>query len=247
MRIWLDPDRLQSVGLTAADVVTALQGQNVQVASGVLDQPPMDKPGAFQISVQTQGRLADPDEFGQIVVKQTANAIVRIKDIARVELAAQDYSTNSYLDRDPAIAIGIFQRPGSNALSTARAIENTMEDLSKRFPPGLKYTIVYNPTQFIQQSVDAVESTIGEAIILVVLVVILFLQTWRAAIIPIVAIPVSLIGTFFVMSLFGFTLNNLSLFGLVLAIGIVVDDAIVVVENVERNIEAGLQSARCGE
>ena len=234
MRVWLDPDRLQSVGLTAADVVTALQGQNVQVASGVLNQPPMTKPGAFQISVQTQGRLANPDEFGKIVVKQTATAIVRIKDIATVELAAQDYSTNSYLDHDPAIAIGIFQRPGSNALSTARAIESTMEDLSKRFPPGLKYTIVYNPTQFIQQSVDAVESTIGEAIILVVLVVILFLQTWRAAVIPIVAIPVSLIGTFFVMSLFGFTLNNLSLFGLVLAIGI------VVVENVERNIETGM-------
>src|SRR4029077_15190893 len=240
MRIWLDPDRLQSLGLTAGDVVIALQGQNVQVASGVLNQPPVDKPGAFQISVQTQGRLADPDEFGNIVVKQTANAIVRVKDIATVELAAQDYSTNSYLDLDPAIAIGIFQRPGSNALSTATAIVKTMEDLSKRFPPGLKYTIVYNPTQFIQQSVDAVESTIGEAIILVVLVVILFLQTWRAAIIPIVAIPVSLIGTFFVMSTFGFTLNNLTLFGLVLAIGIVVDDAIVVVENVERELRLGL-------
>ena len=201
MRIWLDPDRLQSVGLTASDVVTALQGQNVQVASGVLNQPPVDKPGAFQISVQTQGRLADPAEFGNIVVKQTADAIVRVKDVARVELAAQDYSTNSYLDLDPAIAIGVFQRPGSNALSTARAIEDTMEGLSKRFPPGLKYTIVYNPTQFIQQSVEAVETTIVEAIILVVLVVILFLQTWRAAIIPIVAIPVSLIGTFFFMSI----------------------------------------------
>ncbi len=240
MRIWLDPDRLQSVGLTASDVVVAMQGQNVQVASGVLSAPPVDQPGAFQISVQTQGRLANPDEFGNIVVKQTANAIVRIKDVARVELAAQDYSTNSYLDRDPAIALGVFQRPGSNALSTAKAIIATMDDLAKRFPPGLKYTIVYNPTQFIQDSVDAVEETIAIAIILVVLVVILFLQTWRAAIIPIVAIPVSLIGTFFVMSMFGFTLNNLSLFGLVLAIGIVVDDAIVVVENVERNIEVGL-------
>ncbi|MBV8792655.1 MAG: efflux RND transporter permease subunit, partial [Pseudolabrys sp.] len=153
---------------------------------------------------------------------------------------AQDYSTNSYLDHDPAIALGIFQRPGSNALTTAKAIEATMNDLAKRFPPGLKHTIVYNPTQFIQQSVDAVEETIGEAIILVVLVVILFLQTWRAAVIPIVAIPVSLIGTFFFMAVFGFSLNNLSLFGLVLAIGIVVDDAIVVVENVERNIENGL-------
>ncbi len=240
MRIWLDPDRLQSVGLTAGDVVTALQGQNVQVASGVLDQPPMDKSGAFQLSVITQGRLADPAEFGNIVVKQTANAVVRLKDVATVSLAAQDYSTNSYLDHDPAIALGVFQRPGSNALSTARNIIGTMDQLAKQFPPGLKYTIVYNPTQFIQQSVDAVETTMGEAIILVVLVVILFLQTWRAAVIPIIAIPVSLIGTFFFMSLFGFSLNNLSLFGLVLAIGIVVDDAIVVVENVQRNIEAGL-------
>src|SRR5690349_23818901 len=240
MRAWLDPDRLQSLGLTANDVVLALQGQNVQVASGVLNQPPVDKPGAFQISVQTLGRLTSTEEFGNIVVKQTTNAVVRVKDIATVELAAQDYSTNSYLDRDPAIAIGIFQRPGSNALSTATNIKKTMDELSKRFPPGLKYDIVYNPTEFIQQSVDAVEETIGEAIILVVLVVILFLQTWRAAIIPIVAIPVSLIGTFFFMALFGFTLNNLSLFGLVLAIGIVVDDAIVVVENVERNIAAGL-------
>jgi multidrug efflux pump len=240
MRLWLDPDRLQSLGLTASDVVTALQGQNVQVASGVLNEPPVSQPRPFQISVQTMGRLKTPAEFGNIVVKQTANAVVRLRDVARIELAAQDYSTNSYLDKYPAVALGIFQRPGSNALSTAATIEKTMAELSKRFPPGMKYAIVYNPTEFIQQSVDAVEQTMGEAIVLVVLVVILFLQTWRAAIIPIVAIPVSLIGTFFVMSLFGFSLNNLSLFGLVLAIGIVVDDAIVVVENVQRNIEAGL-------
>ncbi|HWE79362.1 MAG TPA: efflux RND transporter permease subunit, partial [Pseudolabrys sp.] len=240
MRVWLDPDRLQSVGLTATDVVTALQGQNVQVASGVLDQPPMDKSGAFQISVSTQGRLADPAEFRDIVVKQTANAVVRLKDVARVELAAQDYSTNSYLDKSPAVALGIFQRPGSNALKTASLIEQTMQDLSKHFPQGMKYDIVYNPTQFIQQSVDAVRSTIGEAIVLVVLVIVLFLQTWRAAVIPIIAIPVSLVGTFFFMAMFGFSLNNLSLFGLVLAIGIVVDDAIVVVENVQRGIEHGL-------
>ncbi len=174
------------------------------------------------------------------MVKQTGDAVVRLKDVASVDLAAQDYTTNSYLDRDPAIALGIFQRPGSNALSTADVIQRTMEDLSKHFPPGMKYTIVYNPTQFIQQSVDAVETTMAEAIVLVVLVIVLFLQTWRAAVIPLIAIPVSLIGTFFVMSLFGFSLNNLSLFGLVLAIGIVVDDAIVVVENVERNIAAGL-------
>ncbi len=240
MRAWLDPDKLQSVGLTAGDVVDALRGQNVQVASGVLDQPPIDKPGAFQISVETQGRLSNPDEFGNIVVKQSSDAVVRIRDVARVELAAQDYSTNSYLDHYPAVALGIFQRPGSNALATAQIIQDTMKNLAKRFPPGLKYAIVYNPTQFIQQSVDAVRSTIGEAIILVVLVIMIFLETWRAAIIPIIAIPVSLIGTFFFMSVFGFTLNNLTLFGLVLAIGIVVDDAIVVVENVQRNVEAGL-------
>ncbi len=240
MRVWLDPDRLQSVGLTASDVVTALQGQNLQVASGTLAAPPVSHPRAFQLSVQTLGRLTDVPEFSNIVVKQTADAVVRLKDVANVELAAQDYTTNSYLDRDPAIALGIFQRPGSNALSTADNIQKTMERLSQRFPTGMKYTIVYNPTQFIAQSVTAVEETMGEAIILVVFVVILFLQTWRAAVIPIVAIPVSLIGTFFLMSTFGFSLNNLSLFGLVLAIGIVVDDAIVVVENVERNIEAGL-------
>ncbi len=240
MRIWVDPDRLQSVGLTASDVTNALQGQNIQVASGVLDQPPAPTQGAFQIAVQTLGRLANPDEFANIVVKQTANAVVRLKDVARVELAAVDYSSNSYLDRDPAVALAVFQRPGSNALQTANNIVATMDKLAKRFPPGIKHAIVYNPTQFIQQSVSAVEETIFEAVLLVVLVIIVFLQTWRAAIIPIIAIPVSLVGTFFFMTAFGFTLNNLSLFGLVLAIGIVVDDAIVVVENVERNIAAGM-------
>jgi hydrophobe/amphiphile efflux-1 (HAE1) family protein len=240
MRVWLDPDRLQSLGLTAGDVIAALQAKNVQVASGVLNQPPVEQPRAFQVAVQTLGRLIDPGEFGNIVVKQSVNAVIRVKDVARVELAALDYTSNSYLDRDPAVGLGIFQRPGSNALATAQAIRATMEELAKSFPSGLQYTIVYNPTQFIQQSVEAVIHTIGEAVILVVLVVILFLQTWRAAVVPLVAIPVSLVGTFFFMTLFGFSLNNLSLFGLVLAIGIVVDDAIVVVENVERNISAGL-------
>jgi hydrophobe/amphiphile efflux-1 (HAE1) family protein len=240
MRIWLDPDRMQSLNMTASDVLAALQGQNIQVASGVLNQQPMSPAGPFEIAVQTLGRLAQPDEFSDIVVKRVPGALVRLKDVARVELAAQDYTTNSYLDRDPAVALAIYQRPGSNALATAKGVIETMNIVEQRFPPGIKYAIVYNPTQFIQQSVDAVIETIGEAIILVVLVVILFLQTWRAAIIPIVAIPVSLIGTFFFMAVFGFSLNNLSLFGLVLAIGIVVDDAIVVVENVERNIAAGL-------
>ncbi len=240
MRVWLDPDRLQSLALTANDVVLALQRQNVQVAAGILNQPPIEQPGAFQISVQTQGRLADPNEFSQIVVKQSGDAVVRLKDVARVELAALDYGVNSYLDKNPATGLGVFQLPGSNALQTAERIKSTMQELSKSFPAGLKYDIIYNPTDFIQQSVDAVFHTILEAVVLVVLVVILFLQTWRAAIIPIVAIPVSLIGTFFLLGAFGFSLNNLSLFGLVLAIGIVVDDAIVVVENVERNIADGM-------
>ncbi|MEZ5818763.1 MAG: multidrug efflux RND transporter permease subunit [Hyphomicrobiaceae bacterium] len=240
MRIWLDPDLLRSLDLTAGDVVTALQGQNVQVASGVLNQPPVDNPGAFQLTVRTQGRLVEASQFANIVVKQAGDAVVRLKDVGRVELAALDYNRNSYLDRDPAVGLGVFQRPGSNALATSDAIQAEMEQLSKSFPAGLKYTIIYNPTQFIQQSVDAVLKTIGEAVILVVLVVILFLQTWRAAVIPILAIPISLVGTFFFMAMFGFSLNNLSLFGLVLAIGIVVDDAIVVVESVERNIANGL-------
>ena len=244
MRIWLDPGRLQALGMTANDVTQALQAQNIQVASGVLNQPPVEKPGAFQIAVQTLGRLANPDEFANIVVKQSAGAVVRLKDVANIQLAAQDYSSNSYLGRSPAVAIAIFQRPGSNALATADAIVKTMDGLSKRFPPGVQHAIVYNPTEFIRQSVNAVIETILEAALLVVLVIIIFLQTWRAAVIPIIAIPVSLIGTFFFMATFGFTLNNLTLFGLVLAVGIVVDDAIVVVENVERGIADGLSAAR---
>ena len=241
MQIWLDPDRLQSLNLTANDVIGALQGQNVQVASGVLNQPPVPNQLAFQIAVRTLGRLTDTAEFGNIVIKQTNNAVVRLKDVGRIELAAQDYSSNSYLDNNTSVAVAVFQRPGSNALKTGDNIRAAMAEIAKKMPPGVGYTIIYDPTQFIRQSVEAVVSTILEAMALVVLVVILFLQTWRAAIIPIVAIPVSLIGTFFVMSLFGFTLNNLSLFGLVLAVGIVVDDAIVVVENVERNIATGLR------
>jgi hydrophobe/amphiphile efflux-1 (HAE1) family protein len=240
MRIWLDPQRLQTLGMTAADVVGALQRQNVQVASGVLNQPPVENPRAFQIAVITQGRLADPTEFGNIVVKTTNAANVHLRDVARIELAAQDYGTISYLTKDEAVALAIFQRPGSNALATANGIRTAMAQLGARFPAGVKYEIIYDPTQFIAESVSAVVETIFEAILLVVLVIVLFLQTWRAAIIPILAIPVSLIGTFFVMTAFGFTINNLTLFGLVLSIGIVVDDAIVVVENVERNIAAGL-------
>ncbi|QRG07444.1 multidrug efflux RND transporter permease subunit [Xanthobacter dioxanivorans] len=240
MQIWLDPDRLSQLNLTTTDVVAALKAQNVQVASGVLNQPPVPNQRAFQIAVRTLGRLSDPAAFADIVIKQTDQALVRLKDVGRVEISAQDYASTSFLDKDISINLGIFQRPGSNALATGNAVVAEMARIGKTFPEGLKYSIFYNPTEFIQQSVDAVVHTIGEAIVLVVLVVILFLQTWRAAIIPILAIPISLVGTFFVMTLFGFSLNNLSLFGLVLAIGIVVDDAIVVVENVERNIEAGL-------
>ena len=240
MQVWLDPDRLQSLNLTADDVVNALRGQNVQVASGALNSPPVPHQRAFQIAVRTQGRLTTPAQFGNIVIKQSPTAVVRLKDVARVELQAQSYDSNSYLDNHPSVAVAVFQRPGSNALATGNNIRKTMARIAKDFPQGMKYTIIYDPTQFIQQSVDAVVQTILEAMVLVVLVVLLFLQTWRAAIIPIVAIPVSLIGTFFVMSVAGFSLNNLSLFGLVLAIGIVVDDAIVVVENVERNIATGL-------
>ncbi|HEY8267404.1 MAG TPA: multidrug efflux RND transporter permease subunit [Xanthobacteraceae bacterium] len=240
MRIWLDPERLQTLGLTASDVVGALQRQNIQVASGTLNQPPVADPQAFQIAVRTQGRLIDVAEFGNVVIKASANATVYLKDVARIDLAAQDYNSIAYLDIDPAVALAVFQRPGSNALTTADGIRKAMVDLSKGFPAGIRYDIHYDPTRFIAESVDAVRTTIFEAILLVVLVIVLFLQTWRAAVIPLLAIPISLIGAFFLMGLFGFTINNLTLFGLVLAIGIVVDDAIVVVENVERNIEAGL-------
>ena len=241
MRIWLDPDKVAARNLTAGEVVAALQAQNVQVASGVLNQPPTASPGAFQLNVETLGRLVDPRQFGNIIVRNDPNGrVTRIRDVGRVELGAQDYSANSYLDERQAVPLLIFQRPGSNALATADRIKATMRELARSFPSGLQYDIVYNPTEFIAESVHEVQKTIFEAVILVVIVVILFLQTWRASIIPIVAIPVSLIGTFAVLAAFGFSLNNLSLFGLVLAIGIVVDDAIVVVENVERNLRLGM-------
>jgi hydrophobe/amphiphile efflux-1 (HAE1) family protein len=241
MRIWLDPEKLAARNLTAGDVVNALRAQNVQVAAGVINQPPVPGPGAFELNVETQGRLVDADAFGNIIIKSDANGrVTRVRDVGRVELGAADYNRNGYLDTKVAIPIGIFQRPGSNALETASAVEALMVELSKSFPSGLRYDIVYNPTVFIRQSVSAVIHTMFEAVVLVVVVIIVFLQTWRASIIPIVAIPVSLIGTFAMLAALGFSLNNLSLFGLVLAIGIVVDDAIVVVENVERNIREGL-------
>jgi HAE1 family hydrophobic/amphiphilic exporter-1 len=244
MRVWLDPAKVQSRSLTADDVVAALRAANVQVAAGAINQPPATSPGGFEVAVQTLGRLSSPEQFSDIVVATDQDGrVTRVRDIARVELGSQDYTTNAYLDNKVATAIGIFQRPGSNALTTAATVMATMDELAKSFPPGMAYRVAYNTTEFIQQSVDEVIKTLFEAIVLVVIVIILFLQTWRAAIIPIVAIPVSLIGTFFVMEAFGFSVNNLTLFGLVLAIGIVVDDAIVVVENVERYLRQGLTPA----
>ncbi len=241
MRIWLDPAKVAARGLTAGDVVNALRAANLQVAAGAINQPPAASPGAFQLSVQTLGRLTDVDQFGNIVVRaDPGGGYVRVRDIARVELGAQDYTINAYLNKDVATAIVIYQRPGSNALATAAAVKHAMEEAKRTFPSGVDYTVVYNPTEFIQQSINEVIRTLYEAILLVAVVVIVFLQTWRAAIIPVVAIPVSLIGCFVVMEAVGITFNTLSLFGLVLAIGIVVDDAIVVVENVERYLRQGL-------
>src|SRR5918994_2837124 len=243
MRIWLDPDKVAARNLTASDILTALRGQNVQVASGVLNQPPVPVAGAFQLNVETLGRLREAKEFENVVVKTEADGrVTRIRDIARVELGAQDYNANGYLDERQAVPLLVFQRPGSNPLATADQVLATMAELAQSFPQGLRYDVVYNPTEFIAQSVEAVFDTNYEGLLLVVIVIILFLQTWRASLIPILAIPVSLIGTFAMMAALGYSLNNLSLFGLVLAIGIVVDDAIVVVENVERNLALGMSA-----
>ncbi|AVX89418.1 multidrug efflux RND transporter permease subunit [Pseudomonas koreensis] len=241
LRVWLDPNKTASRNLTATDVVTAIREQNRQVAAGQLGAPPAPNAQSFQLSVNTQGRLVSEEEFENIIIRSGDNGeITRLKDIARVELGSSQYALRSLLNNQPAVAIPIFQRPGSNAIDISNEVRGKMEELKKGFPQGMDYSIVYDPTIFVRGSIEAVVHTLFEALILVVLVVILFLQTWRASIIPLVAVPVSLIGTFAVMHLFGFSLNALSLFGLVLAIGIVVDDAIVVVENVERNIELGL-------
>ncbi len=241
VRIWMDPDKLAGYGLSASDVVRALREQNVQVSGGALGTPPADANTAFQIAVTTQGRFEDLRQFRDVIVRNSGDGrLVRVGDVARLELGAKDYVTNSYLNGKPAVALAIFQRPGSNALATAEAILARMDALKRDFPIGVEYRVVYNPTEFIQESIKAVYQTLIEAILLVALVVLVFLQSWRAALIPILAIPVSLIGTFAVLLEFGFSLNVLTLFGLVLAIGIVVDDAIVVVENVERNIAAGM-------
>jgi hydrophobic/amphiphilic exporter-1 (mainly G- bacteria), HAE1 family len=241
LRVWLDPEKLATFGLSSSDVVKAIQEQNVQVSGGALGQQPAPADNAFQLTVNTQGRFSNPRQFRGIIVRATADGrLVKVEDVARVELGAQDYVTNSYLNGNPAVALAIFQRPGTNALNAASEITAKMQELKQNFPPGLDFTIVYNPTQFIAESVRAVYDTLWEATLLVILVIVVFLQSWRTALIPVIAIPVSLIGTCAFMAAFGFSLNTLTLFGMVLAIGIVVDDAIVVVENIERNIRRGI-------
>jgi len=241
MRIWIDPQKAAEHDLAASDISNSIREQNVQAAAGTIGASPSPNGVDLQLNVNAQGRLSTPEEFGNIIVKSGSNGeITRLRDVARVELGAADYALRSLLDGESAVAIPVFQAPGSNAITISDQVAATMHDLQKAMPDGVKYEIVYDTTEFVRASIDKVIDTLLEAIALVVIVVILFLQTWRASIIPLIAVPVSIIGTFAVMYVFGFSINALSLFGLVLAIGIVVDDAIVVVENVERNIENGL-------
>jgi multidrug efflux pump len=241
MRIWLDPDKVAAHNMNASEVLAALRAQNVQVSAGVLNQPPVASKQAYQINVQTLGRLSTPEEFASIVLKSDAEGrVTRLRDVGRVEIGAADYGSTAFMDRGPGMPLLIFAQPGANSLAVEHEVLDTMETLVKDFPPGLSYKVIYDPTIFVGKSVDEVIKTIFVAILLVVGVVFLFLQSWRAAIIPVIAIPVSLVGTFTFLYALGISLNNLSLFGLVLAVGIVVDDAIVVVENVERNLERGM-------
>jgi len=240
MRIWLDPDKMAFHNLSASDVAREIRAQNVQAAAGVIGSSPNVPGVALQLSVNAQGRLKTVDEFGDIVVSDGPDgAVTRLRDVARIELGASDYALRALLDGKTAVAVPIFQAPNSNAIKIADEVRKVMSEIKQTMPDGVDYTIVYDTTQFVRASIDAVVHTLLEAIVLVVIVVVLFLQTWRASIIPLIAVPVSIIGTFAVMHAFGFSINALSLFGLVLAVGIVVDDAIVVVENVERHIELG--------
>ncbi len=241
MRVWLDPQKVAEHGLSANDVVRAIREQNVQAAAGVVGASPGLQGVELQMSINARGRLQSEEEFGDIIVRSgPGGSVTRLRDIARIELGAADYSLRSLLDNAPAVGTGIFQAPGSNALEISAAVRSTMEELQKQMPEGVEYRIAYDPTQFVRASIESVVHTLAEAVLLVVLVVVLFLQTWRASIIPLLAVPISVVGTFAALLAIGYSINTLTLFGLVLAIGIVVDDAIVVVENVERNIEAGL-------
>ena len=242
MRVWLDPQKMTFRNLTSSDVVSAIEQQNIQVAAGQLGQPPVSTGQAFQFTITTLGRLTDADQFSEMILKTDAQGgVVRMRDVGRVELGAQGYDQECTLDGKQTVALSVYQRPGSNALQTAKLVKDKMEELKQRFPEGVDYAIVYDTTPFITESVNEVFKTLQDAVILVAIVVLLFLQNWRSALIPLIAVPVAIIGTFAVMAAMGFSLNNLTLFGLVLAIGIVVDDAIVVVEAVEHHIEAGLK------
>ncbi|MGY4654630.1 hydrophobe/amphiphile efflux-1 (HAE1) family protein, partial [Ewingella americana] len=241
MRVWLDPNKVASRGLTASDVVNAMREQNVQVSAGQLGAEPMPTKSDYLLSINAQGRLQNEEEFGNIILKTSDDGtVVRLRDVARIEMGSGNYALRSQLNNKDAVGIGIFQAPGANAINLSDAVRDKMAELATRFPEGMTWKAPYDPTVFVRDSISAVVHTLLEAVLLVVLVVILFLQTWRASIIPLLAVPISVVGTFSVLYLLGFSLNTLSLFGLVLAIGIVVDDAIVVVENVERNIEEGL-------
>src|SRR6478752_4112914 len=241
MRVWLDPNKVASRGLSAGDIVQSIREQNLQVAAGVVGGQPMPEKVAYQLTVTAKGRLTDENEFGNIIVKAgNSGEVTRLKDVARIELSSGDYGLRALLDNKNAVAIGIFQAPGSNALALSTAVREKMAELKTRFPQGVDWSAVYDPTVFVRDSIHEVIRTLLEATLMVVLVVVLFLQTWRASIIPLAAVPISIVGTFAVMLASGFSINTLSLFGMVLAIGIVVDDAIVVVENVERHIEEGL-------
>jgi multidrug efflux pump len=241
MRVWLDPQKMSFRNLTSSDVVTAITEQNVQVAAGQVGQPPVPTGQAFQFTITALGRLTNTEQFEDMILKTDAQGgVVRMRDVAKVELGAQGYDQACTLDGQPSVALSVYQRPGSNALATADLVKNKMKELKERFPDGLDYSIVYDTTPFITESVAEVFKTLRDAVILVAFVVLLFLQNWRSALIPLVAVPVAIVGTFAVMAALGFSLNNLTLFGLVLAIGIVVDDAIVVVEAVEHHIEHGL-------
>ena len=236
MRVWIDPAQAASRGLAASDIVNAIREQNIEVSAGSVGGPPTPDDSVMQLSVNAQGRLDTPEAFGEIILKADGNQLTRLRDVARVELGANSYAIRSLLNNEDAAAIVIFEAPGANTIALSDAIRARMLELETTFPDGVKWTVAYDPTVFVRDSIHSVITTLLEAIALVVIVVVLFLQTWRASLIPLVAVPVSIIGTFAVLWLLGFSINVLTLFGLVLAIGIVVDDAIVVVENVERHI-----------
>src|SRR5262245_1091167 len=240
MRLWLDPQKMASYGFNPQDIAAAVNAQNIQVAAGQVGQPPTPRGQVTQYTITTLGRLKNTEQFANIILRNTGSTIVYVNDVANIELGAQSYDQSCTFDGKPSVALSVYQLPGSNALDVARRVRERMEQLKERFPPGIDYAIVYDTTPFIQESVNEVFETLFDAIVLVAIVVLVFLQNWRSALIPLIAVPVAVIGTFAVMAAIGFSLNNLTLFGLVLAIGIVVDDAIVVVEAVEHHIEQGL-------